>query len=73
MGCKCDGLRRLLRGPRKVVLGERGMLRMERRNGSGEMVYGPVTGAAYPFDERERLFVDRRDAVYMLGPDLGLA
>ena len=73
MGCKCGGLRRILRSDRPAALGERGMLLMERRNGNGEMLHGPVTGAAYPFDERSRMFVDRRDAVYLLGPDLGLA
>jgi hypothetical protein len=55
------------------VVGERGLLLMQSDNGNGKALYGPVTGSWYPFDERAKLWVDRRDAIYFLAPDLRLA
>ena len=42
----------------------------------GERLEAPVKGALtrtpYPFDERAEVFVDQRDAVFLLGPDFTL-
>lgn len=34
-----------------------------------QCVYGEVTNIRYPFNLRRRMYVDTRDAVYLLGPD----
>jgi hypothetical protein len=34
-----------------------------------QAVYGEVTNTRYPFNLRRKLFVDTRDAVYLLGTD----
>lgn len=74
MGCRCHEGRTRSRGEAPVPeVGERGLLLMQSDNGNGKVLYGPVTGSWYPFDERARLWVDRRDAIYFLSPDLRLA
>jgi hypothetical protein len=35
-------------------------------------VMGDYTGGEYKFDERRLLYVDKRDAVYLLGPDFDM-
>jgi len=55
------------------VLGERGLLLVEASGPDLTPHKGPVTGTIYPFDERPRMYVDRRDVVYFLGPSLRLA
>lgn len=35
-----------------------------------ELMTGPETGTPYPFNRRRRLFVDMRDAVWLLNNDL---
>ena len=34
-----------------------------------EPLHGDYTGAAYKFNERRLLYVDKRDAVYLMGPE----
>ena len=34
-----------------------------------EPLQGDYTGAIYAFDQKRLLYVDKRDAVYLLGPD----
>jgi len=48
-----------------------GMLILLEYRGSEppQVVYGEVTNIRYPFHLKKRLFVDTRDAVFMLGPD----
>jgi hypothetical protein len=71
--CNCYGQPTRLKGtPPVPVVGERGLLLMQSDNGRGAL-YGPITGTWYPFDERAKLWVDRRDAIYFLAPDLRLA
>ena len=73
--CNCTG--QLARGRAAPgptpVLGERGLLLVEASGPDLTPHKGPVTGTIYPFDERPRMYVDRRDVVYFLGPSLRLA
>ena len=70
--CNCYGQPARMKGaPPAPVVGERGLLLMQSDNGRGAL-YGPITGTWYPFDERAKLWVDRRDAIYFLAPDLRL-
>jgi len=38
-----------------------------------QAVYGEVTNTRYPFNLRRKLFVDTRDAVYLLGTEFETA
>lgn len=42
--------------------GEAGLVMLEYIGTRAAASYGPVTGARYPFDERARQYVDKRDA-----------
>src|SRR4030065_1769458 len=67
MGCKCNDHRRQEINEKKVVFGEKGLeqvFSMNRRD-----AIGFVTGYRYPFSIRDKMFVDARDAVYLLGQD----
>ena len=56
--------------PKSVVLGEEGFFILQY-NGPElkQPVMGDYTGAEYRFDRRRKLLVDKRDAVYLMGPD----
>lgn len=54
-------------------LGELGMLLLTASGQERTGQWGPVTGAYYPFDERPSMWVDRRDAIYLVGTDLRFA
>lgn len=34
--------------------------------------YGSVTGTSYPFHIKKSMYVDRRDAVMLLGPEIDI-
>lgn len=71
MGCACGGVSktRTLAAP-GVRYGEVGLLPLESMNGID--TDGEVTGYIYPFSKKRRLFVDKRDAVYLLGEEYSL-
>ena len=51
------------------VIGEKGFMKLQYIGNEPEMWFGEETNTAYPFDRTDVLFVDIRDAVYLLGPD----
>jgi hypothetical protein len=69
MGCKCRETRRQAVNRQKrfdetpIVYGEIGLDKMQGK----EDAVGFVTGYRYPFSIRSTMFVDKRDAVYLLG------
>lgn len=56
--------------PKAVVVGEEGMFLMRYLGAElAEPLQGEYTGAIYRFNERRVLYVDKRDAVYFMGPE----
>lgn len=55
-----------------MVIGERGLILLSALAEFSVPIYGPVTGAAYPFHIKKRMYVDRRDAVMLLGPEFDI-
>lgn len=74
----CAGLRHLPY-PGGVVaaklpdVGVMGVIKLKRVNDDGLDVYGDCTHAKYSFSTKEVLYVDIRDAAYLLGKDFILA
>ena len=55
---------------RPVIVGEEGFFLMRYIGPEiTEPYHGDYTGAEYKFHTRRLLYVDKRDAVYFLGPD----
>ncbi len=51
----------------KIVFGEKGLMLVEYiGKPKAQPVIGEITRQAYPFHLKARMYVDRRDAVYML-------
>jgi len=75
--CKCNhgpaGDARAARPGAISALGQQGMMVLEASGQERRPQWGEVTGTRYPFDERARMWVDRRDAIYLLGPELRMA
>lgn len=73
MACSCGSRPAWLpREGQAAGLGERGFIVM-RATGKGRTMFGQATGTRYPFGKRPRMYVDRRDAIYFLGPEVQLA
>jgi hypothetical protein len=53
--------------PPAMVIGEKGMTLLKADPLADTPVLGEFTGTYYPFNERIMLFVDTRDAVFLLG------
>ena len=54
-----------------IIFGERGVLLL-RYVGTEKLtqpLIGDFTGQVYPFNEKSTMFVDKRDAVFLLGPE----
>ena len=72
--CKCNhgpaGDARAGRPGAASALGQQGMMLLAASGDERRPQWGEVTGTRYPFDERARMWVDRRDAIYLLGPEL---
>ena len=69
----CHGKRTVtIRAPKKAELmtGEMGFMKLQYIGNDPEELPGQVTGVLYPFHKVATLFVDRRDAAYLLGPEL---
>jgi len=54
--------------PRPAVIPEHFLMLLEAEELTAEPVVGQATGIGYRYDVRRRLYVDSRDAVYILGP-----
>ena len=55
---------------RAAVLGEEGFFILQYSGPElKEPIMGDYTGAEYNFHRRRKLLVDKRDAVYMMGPE----
>jgi hypothetical protein len=54
-------------------IGSMGVIKLKRVNDDGLDVFGDVTHAKYPFSVKMVLYVDIRDAAYLLGKDFILA
>lgn len=52
--------------------GSAGFYRMQAKIDFAKPIQGFVTGAIYPFHRQKELFVDRRDAAYLLSPEIDL-
>ena len=52
--------------PPAITIGEKGMTLMQTTTITDAPVIGEYTGSYYPFNERQMLFVDTRDAVFLL-------
>jgi len=52
--------------PPKITIGEKGMTLMWVTSVTETPVIGEFTGVYYPFDKRQALYVDSRDAVFLL-------
>jgi hypothetical protein len=53
-----------------VVLGEEGFFLLQYTGPQlTQPVQGEYTGAWYKFHQRRTMYVDKRDAVYLMGPD----
>lgn len=50
-------------------VGANGLIKIKRANGREDDVFGEVTNAKYAFSNHTVLYVDVRDAVYLLGKD----
>lgn len=58
--------------PQVFSFGEVGLIKMEYLETTDAPFFGQATGQEYPFNEQSIMFVDRRDAVYMLSADFRL-
>lgn len=52
--------------PPAMIIGEKGMTMLRADPLPDAPVLGEFTGTYYPFNERQVLFVDTRDAVFLL-------
>jgi len=68
MGCKKrQWIHANVAVPPAMVMGEKGMTLLKADPLADAPVLGEFTGTYYPFNERMVLFVDTRDAVFLLG------
>lgn len=58
--------------PPLLKVGEKGLLLLRATFTPTAPIRGEVTGALYPFNQRQMLYVDARDAVFLLGEDFVL-
>lgn len=71
MGCACGKKGRTIAPAfAGVIYGEKGLTPLESMNGLD--IDGEVTGYVYPFSKKRKMFVDARDAVYLLGMEYRL-
>lgn len=54
------------------VVGEQGMLKLQQVSTERYDIYGEVTNQGYKFSIRQAIWVDVRDAAFMLGKDFEL-
>lgn len=72
MPCGCQRRRGWKPPPasKPLVIGEEGFFLMRYLGAElNEPLQGDITGALYMFHERRELYVDKRDAVYLMGPE----
>ena len=73
----CGSRRRIPRGLPAMafpMLGEKGLMMLKYvGQDDPDTWYGEITNAPYPFDKNPTLYVDSRDAVFLLGPDFSEA
>lgn len=73
MACGCSGTHRHPRGaPVVLAPGEAGLLKLQATPEDPTDVWGEVTNIAYLFSVRPQLYVDTRDAVFLLGEEFVL-
>jgi hypothetical protein len=58
--------------PPSVRVGEKGWVLLHATFSPSAPLVGEVTRTIYPFDKRQVLYVDKRDAVFLLGEDFEL-
>jgi len=70
MACGCSGTLRHPKGGVPVLApGEAGLLKLQATPEKPTDVWGEVTNLAYLFSVHPELYVDTRDAVYLLGEE----
>ena len=58
--------------PPAMIIGEKGMTLLKAYPLADAPVLGEFTGTYYPFNQRQMLFVDTRDAVFLLGEQFSI-
>jgi len=69
MGCGCNGSNPGVPPPKGIVFGADGLTIVEYIGEETliKPVVGGITKAIYPFDRKQKLYVDVRDLVFLLG------
>jgi hypothetical protein len=64
--CGCSGTKKAPAGRSLAPVGEIGLLKIVQVSEEHYDVYGQVTDQRYPFSVKPQLYVDTRDAAYLL-------
>lgn len=72
MGCGCKKTKPDLPTKPGLVYGEKGLDLVECSANEPYPVVGDFTGYIYPFNVRQKMYVDTRDTIYILNDDFSL-